>query len=63
MGSGICNFGDCYLVKMHLPHEHDNRADRCEAGQCCILMFLVAVVLFIIKFITMKITNKMHYID
>ena len=51
MVSEICKFGDCYFVNMHLLHVHDNRAGRCEAGQCCILMFLVAEVLFIIEII------------
>ena len=51
MDSGIFTFGDCYSVNMHLLHEHGNRAGRCEVGQCCILMLLVAEVLFIIEII------------
>jgi len=39
------------FMNMHLLHEDDNRAGRCEAGQCYVLMFLVAEILFVIEII------------
>ena len=51
MDSGICTFGECCFVNKLLLHVHDNRAGRCETGQCCVLMCLVAEVLFITEII------------